>query len=147
MSEELCGNARCARYEMTQLEFRRLRGEFWDQSFISSLGKTATKIYRSIYQENPKLRRSRVAKRNHVHVYPCGVLEQAYQLLREQAVPLVKPGSALARQLERERRELQMRDQPPPEFSSDEEVRDRANALRETIFRHLLSKGGRKRQP
>jgi hypothetical protein len=128
---------------MTQLEFRRLRGEFWDQSFISSLGKTATKIYRSIYQENPKLRRSRVAKRNHVHVYPCGVLEQAYQLLREQAVPLVKPGSALARQLERETRELQMRDQP----SSDEEVRDRANALRETIFRHLLSKGGRNQRP
>jgi hypothetical protein len=36
-----------------------------------------------------------------VNLYPCGILEQAYRRLRAQGVPLVKPGSALAREQER----------------------------------------------
>jgi hypothetical protein len=98
--KEPCGALRCARYEMTQLEFRRLRGELWDQSFISRLGKTASKLYREIYQKKPTLKYSRTAKRNHVHKYPCGILEQAYRQLKEQGVPLMKPDSALVRQIE-----------------------------------------------
>lgn len=90
---------------MTQLEFRRLRGELWDQSFISSLGKTASKLYREMYKKKPKLKYSRMAQRNHVHKYPCGILEQAYRQLKEQGVPLVKPESALAQQIERQARE------------------------------------------
>ena len=101
-------DSRCARYEMTQLEFRRLRGELWDQSFISSLGKAASKLYREIYQKKPKLRYSRSANRNHVHKYPCGILEQAYRQLREQGVPLVKPKSALEVELALKQRERWM---------------------------------------
>ena len=106
-NKQACGS-RCVRYEMTQLEFRRLRGELWDQSFISSLGKAASKLYREIYQKKPKLRYSRRANRNHVHKYPCGILEQAYRQLREQGVPLVKSKSALEVELALKQRERWM---------------------------------------
>jgi hypothetical protein len=98
----VCGGLRCARYEMTQLEFRRLRGELWDQGFMSRLGKAASKLYREIYRKDPELKASRTARRDPVHKYPCGILEQAYRQLTEQGVPLVKPDSRLARRLERE---------------------------------------------
>jgi hypothetical protein len=123
---------------MTQLEFRRLRGELWDQSFISSLGKAASKLYRDIYQKKPKLKYSRTAKRNHVHMYPCGILEQAYRQLKDQGVPLVKPNSALARQIERQAREGLKRDEQPPEWTADTQ-RDVRGALREAIRRKMLS--------
>jgi hypothetical protein len=86
---------------MTQLEFRRLRGELWDQSFISRLGKVASKLHKKIYGKKPRLKYSGMANRNHVHLYPCGILEQAYARLVEQGVPLVKPQSALARRIEK----------------------------------------------
>lgn len=114
-NNEPCGGLRCARYEMTQLEFRRLRGELWDQSFISSLGKAASKLYREIYRKKPKLKYSRTRKRDHVHRYPCGILEQAYRQLKDQGVPLMRPDSALARQIEREADEFLTRDEAPPE--------------------------------
>jgi hypothetical protein len=138
---EPCGSLRCARYEMTQLEFRRLRGELWDQSFISSLGKTASKLYREIYRKKPKLKYSRSAKRDPVHKYPCGILEQAYRHLKDQGLPLVKPDSALARQIERQADEHLRRDEPPPEWTtSANTLRNPAESLRKIIARKMLSK-------
>jgi hypothetical protein len=67
---------------MSQLEFRRLRGEYWDSSFTSSFGILATKLYRELYKKAPKKRYSRRANRNSVNLYPCGILEQAYRQLR-----------------------------------------------------------------
>ena len=96
-----CLGTRCAAYTMSQLEFRRLRGEYWESGFCSSFGKLATRLYRELYNKAPKKRYERRAKRNHVNLYPCGILEQAYRRLRAQGVPLVKPGSALAREQER----------------------------------------------
>ena len=51
--KEPCGGLRCARYEMTQLEFRRLRGELWDQSFISRLGKQPASSTGTSIEKNP----------------------------------------------------------------------------------------------
>jgi hypothetical protein len=130
--KDQCGRFRCARYEMTQLEFRRLRGELWDQSFISSFGKAASKLYREIYQKDPKLRYSRMAKRNHVHKYPCGILEQAYREVTGRGVPLVKPGSSLAREIERKDREYEMRGQPPQEAANADMTRE-PTRMREII--------------
>jgi hypothetical protein len=93
MTEKLCRKLTCTRYEMTQLEFRELRGERWDQSFVSHFGKVATKLYRDIYGKKPRLKYSGMANRNRVHVYPCGILEQAYEKLVERGVPLVRPQS------------------------------------------------------
>jgi len=82
---------------MTQLEFRRLRGELWDASFISRFGKLAAKLYRQLYKRDPKPRRSKSRTRADVFIYPCGILEQAYEQLTGAGVPLMKPDSALAR--------------------------------------------------
>jgi hypothetical protein len=90
---------------MTQLEFRKLRGELWDQSFISTLGKAAAQLHREIYKRDPKVKRSRSKKRAPVLKYPCGVLEQAYKQVVERGVPLMKPDSALARGIERWKQE------------------------------------------
>jgi hypothetical protein len=97
--QQPCGNARCVRYDMTQMEFRKLRGELWDASFISKFGKRAVKLYNDIYGKPPRLRRSRTAKRNHVNLFPCGILEQAYEQLRNEGVPLVQDGSWVDQQL------------------------------------------------
>lgn len=43
-----------------------------------------------------------MANRNHVHLYPCGILQQAYAQLVEEGVPLVKPQSELARRIEKQ---------------------------------------------
>jgi hypothetical protein len=99
MPQKACGNVRCVRYEMTQMEFRRLRGELWDASFISKFGKRAVKLYKDIYGKRPRLRRSRSAKRNHVTLFPCGILEQVYEQLKQEEVPLMKSGSWVDRQL------------------------------------------------
>jgi hypothetical protein len=101
VAKKSCADPTCARYEMSQLEFRRLRGELWDMGFISKFGKLASKLYREIYKKHPDIkRRPRPGqKRWPVHRYPCGILEQAYRQLREQGVPLVKKESALADEL------------------------------------------------
>lgn len=78
------------------MEFRRLRGELWDQSFISKFGKRAVKLYMEIYGKKPRLKRSRSAKRNHVTLFPCGILEQVYEQLQREGFPLLKPSSRLA---------------------------------------------------
>jgi hypothetical protein len=79
----------CRRYPMVVREFRQLRGEIWDASFSARLGKAASKLYREIYGESPNRRRSKVAHRNFVTRFPCGIIEQAYRQLIEQGVPLV----------------------------------------------------------
>lgn len=94
-----CGNTRCVRYEMTQMEFRRLRGELWDASFTSKFGKRAVKLFKDIYGKAPRLKRSRTAKRNPVNLFPCGVLEQVYDQMMAEGVPLIKGDSWVARQL------------------------------------------------
>jgi hypothetical protein len=101
MGKKSCGDPTCVRYEMSQLEFRRLRGEVWDMGFISRFGKLASKLYREIYKKHPRIKRlPRPGQRRWpVHRYPCGILEQAYRQLREQGVPLVKKGSALGVEL------------------------------------------------
>ncbi len=98
-----CGDPKCLRYEMTQMEFRKLRGQLWDQSFMSAFGKRAVKLYVEIYGKKPRLRRSRTAKRNHVNLFPCGILEQVYQQMKQEGVPLMKPNSFLSRYLRRDR--------------------------------------------
>jgi hypothetical protein len=112
---------------MCQLEFRRLRGEYWDSSFSSSFGILATKLYRELYKKAPKTRYSRRANRNSVNLYPCGILEQAYRQLRAQGIPLVKPGSALARKQERQEEEYRNRDKDPtldPRYRARQAMRD-----------------------
>jgi hypothetical protein len=110
---------------MTQLEFRRLRGELWDQGFMSRLGKAASKLYREIYRSDPKKTR-RTARRDPVHKYPCGILEQAYRQLTQQGVPLVKPGSHLARRVERE---SQQDESASAGAGSVDALRERSDAL------------------
>jgi hypothetical protein len=98
---------------MSQLEFRRLRGEYWDSSFSSRFGILATKLYRELYNKAPKKRYSRRANRNAVNLYPCGILEQAYRQLRARGIALMKSDSALARRIAREEKEYQDRDKDP----------------------------------
>ena len=88
MEEGVC-NVTCKRYPMVVREFRLLRGEIWDFSFSSRLGKAASKLYREIYGKSPNRRRSKPAHRNFVTRFPCGIIEQAYRQLIEQGVPLV----------------------------------------------------------
>jgi hypothetical protein len=88
MDEQTCGHTKCKRYRMVIREYRLLRGEIWDASFSSKLGKAASKLYRQIYGKCPNQRRSKPAHRNIVTSYPCGIIEQAYRQLREQGVPL-----------------------------------------------------------
>ncbi len=111
-----CGNARCVRYEMTQMEFRRLRGELWDASFSSKFGKSAVKLYKDIYGKPPRLKRSRTAKRNPVNLFPCGILEQVYERLKEEGIPLIKEDSWVARQLSTGQR-ITPREMRPDEIS------------------------------
>ena len=110
MAKKSCVDPTCARYEMSQLEFRRLRGELWDMGFISRFGKLAGKLYREIYKKHPDIKRRPLPgqKRWPVHRYPCGILEQVYRRLREQGIPLVKPKSALEVELALKQRERWM---------------------------------------
>jgi hypothetical protein len=73
----------CARYEMTQRQFRRLRGEQWSPSFISKFGKCASKLYREIYGKEPRQTEADddEADLDLVNLYPRGILEQVYQRL------------------------------------------------------------------
>jgi hypothetical protein len=72
---------RCVRYEMTQREFRALRGEQWSPSFISKFGKVASKLYRAIYGKEPRCTLANQADVDLVNLYPRGILEQVYQRL------------------------------------------------------------------
>src|SRR5438046_8627562 len=110
MEEGVC-NVGCKRYPMVVREFRLLRGEIWDASFSSRLGKAASKLYREIYGESPNRRRSKRAHRNFVTRFPCGIIEQAYRKLREQGVPLVRPPTPNALFRERMKKRRQERNQ------------------------------------
>src|SRR5215467_8400312 len=118
MDEKTCWNVKCVRYRMVIREYRLLRGETWDASFSSKLGKAASKLFCEIYGKSPNQRRSKRAYRNFVTSYPCGIIEQAYKQLMEQGVPLVGPPTPHAlwrrqmeeRQTQREESELRKRE-------------------------------------
>jgi hypothetical protein len=74
------GSPRCARYAMTQRDYRKLRGETWNSS---TFGKAAKKLYRTLYSKEPPNEPTRAKKRDPVPVYPCGVLEETYRSLRK----------------------------------------------------------------
>ena len=105
---------------------------------MSRLGKAASKLYREIYRKDPALNARRTARRDPVHKYPCGILEQAYRQLTEQGVPLVKPDSRLARRIERE---SHRQNEPAPDGTgSGDALRDQSDALRRAIINRMLSK-------
>ena len=120
MDEKTCGNVKCKRYPMVIREYRLLRGEIWDASFSAKLGKAASKLYREIYGKSPNWRRSKLAHRNVVTSFPCGIIEQAYRQLREQGVPLdalwrrrMEEGRKQREESELRERELQAADGKP----------------------------------
>jgi hypothetical protein len=80
---------------LTAKEFRRARGELWGDSFNSTFGKRASKIYREHYKKHPPQRFSKSKRnlRDPVNVYPCGILEEAYRQLMAECVPLLKSES------------------------------------------------------
>jgi hypothetical protein len=80
----LCGQPICRAYQLTVGEFERLGGEPWTQSFRVRLGLLANKLYVELYGKRPSKVRSstRPEWRNKVGKYPCGILEQAYELLK-----------------------------------------------------------------
>ena len=82
---------RCARYEMTQRQFRRLRGEQWSPSFISKFGKVASKLYREIYGKEPRYTLVDEFDLDTVNLYPLGILEQVYQRLIAAGEQIGKP--------------------------------------------------------
>jgi len=69
---------------MTVIEFRRLGGEDWSQSFSVKMGFRAAKLYAEIYGKKAKQVRASTMPgwRNKIGKYPCGVLEQAYRQLK-----------------------------------------------------------------
>jgi hypothetical protein len=80
-----CADPMCAAYTLTTQEFMLLRGEDWPQSFRTTLGKAAGKLYEQLYgkKRSRKVRTHLMAQtaRNKVRTYPCGILEQAYRAL------------------------------------------------------------------
>jgi hypothetical protein len=81
---------RCVRYELTQREFRRLRREEWSPSFISKLGKLASKLYTELYGKGPS-KEDAWDDQEPVNVYPYGILEQAYRQLIEAGEQIGEP--------------------------------------------------------
>jgi hypothetical protein len=77
-----CGNPKCDRYSMTVAEFKLLCGAQWGSGFDAKLGWAAKKLCLQIHGKVPPKQRHRIAARNKVPAYPCGVLEQAYRQLR-----------------------------------------------------------------
>jgi hypothetical protein len=77
-----CGNPECDRYSMTVAEFKLLCAEQWGSGFDAKLGLAAKKLCLQIHGKVPPKQRYRIAGRNKVPAYPCGVLEQAYRQLR-----------------------------------------------------------------
>lgn len=87
----------CARYEMTQREFRSRRGEQWCPRFIKKFGDLATKLYKDLYGRPPhKTEPSRKIDqlrdlREPVGLYPLGILQEAYRRLIAAGEPLGEP--------------------------------------------------------
>ena len=67
---------------MSVAEFKLLCGEQWGSGFDAKLGWAAKKLCIQIHGKAPPKRRYRIAGRNKVPAYPCGVLELAYRQLR-----------------------------------------------------------------
>ena len=81
----ICGNLRCRAYQLTVYEFERLGGQTWTQSLRVRLGLRADKLYVRIHGgKKPKKVRSSTMPggRSKVGKYPCGILEQAYEIER-----------------------------------------------------------------
>ena len=77
-----CGDPKCDRYSMTIAEFKLLCGEQWTSDLDAKLGWAAKKLCIQLHGKVPPKQRHRIAGRNKVPAYPCGVLEQAYRQLR-----------------------------------------------------------------
>jgi|SRR6185369_3882253 len=83
-----CGNPKCDRYSLTVAEFKLLCGSDWSPQFDAKIGWAARKRCIKIYGKAPTPQRHRIACRNKVPAYPCGVLEEAYRELRHGGVAL-----------------------------------------------------------
>jgi hypothetical protein len=79
-----CGDPNCRAYRLTVSEFERLGEEAWTQSFRIRLGLLANKLHVDLYGKKAPLVRSSMKPfwRNKVGTYPCGILEQAYRVLK-----------------------------------------------------------------
>jgi hypothetical protein len=79
--------ATCRVMLLTTQEFMLIAGEEWSQSFRSRLGLQAKKLHEDILGKPTKKKRSssKLGFRNKVGVYPCGILEQAYRLVKAKA--------------------------------------------------------------
>lgn len=82
MTECSCGDVECRRYDMTVAEFKILCGDKWPGGFDGKLGLAAKALCQKVHGSIPPLQRYRSARRNKVRAYPCGIIEQAYRLLR-----------------------------------------------------------------
>jgi hypothetical protein len=60
-------------------------------SFISSFGKLASKLYRTLYKKEPPDQASANELHDLVNAYPRGVLEQAYARLKADSVEIGEP--------------------------------------------------------
>lgn len=86
----------CVRCEMTQQEFRGLRGEKWSPSFIAKFGAAARRLYKQIYEQDPPKKDPpehwlNSEKRDPVNLYPYGILDQTYRRLIEAGEQLGEP--------------------------------------------------------
>jgi hypothetical protein len=78
-----CSELKCRAYYLTAHEFRRLGHEMWSHGFQIKLGLRARALYMELYGKPPRrVRSNRIAHRNKVGKFPCGILEQAYRQLR-----------------------------------------------------------------
>lgn len=79
---------------LTTQQFMKLGGEKWERGFLVRVGLKASTLHHELLGKAPKKQRSNVrgAHRNRVGLYPCGILEQAYQqVLAEQAAMTLPP--------------------------------------------------------
>jgi len=143
----------CVRYEMTQREFRRRRGEKWSPSFISKFGKLASKLYREVYKKEPPYKLYRElyktdlpygangAEFEPINLYPYGILVQAYRRLiaagEQIGEPYREPDPAL--KLKEPHRE------PDPASKLKESYQD-ADPASKPVVRYNFSQGRSKEE-
>ena len=73
----------CRAMLLTTEEFMRLGGESWSQSFKVRVGIQAAKLHREVFEQPIQKQRKRRNWHNKVGVYPCGIMEQAYRIVKE----------------------------------------------------------------
>jgi len=101
LAGEVCRDPHCGHGLIPLREFRAKRSEDWSSSFSAKLGKLAAKLYRQRYAADAVSVKLRVG--NPVHLFPCGIIEQAYLQLRSQGFPTIRPfGRAAAARFRRQ---------------------------------------------